>query len=225
MKATTIPTVVAALALAGVLLLLFERLDADPAPQRQESQSGEDPSLKIAALERRIKLLEQEVVALRSYQPERKRKKQEADPLAAPKPEPEAEADSKREERAEPDRTARRIARQAVALDRLAEEGKIAKLTSAQLTDVEKSADAARKRMAEIFAEIRNDPANEGLEREQRLELMKTEFATVRQEFENDLAKFLPASDAQVIAEALLTNRGRNSGRSGRGRRGRGRDR
>ena len=223
MKAATIPTVVAGLALAGVLLLFFERLDSEPAPRRQKSESSRDSSLKIAALERRIKLLEQEVVALRSNQPERKRKKLQADPLAAPKPE--AEAEPKREERVEPDRTARRAARQAVALDRLAEEGKIAKLTSAQLTDVEKSLDAARERMAEVFKKIRNDPANEGLERERRLELMKTEFATVRQEFENDLAKFLPANDAQVIAEALLTNRGRNSGRSGRGRRGRGRDR
>ena len=221
MKAATIPTVVAGLALAGVLLLFFERLDSDPAPRRQKSESSGDSTLKIAALERRIKLLEQEVVALRSYQPKPERKVKESEGLASPEPEP----DAKREERTEPDRTARRVARQAVALDRLAEAGKIAKLTSAQLTDVEKSFDAARERMAEVFKKIRNDPANEGLEREQRLELMKTEFATVRQEFENDLAKFLPANDAQVIAEALLTNRGRNSGRSGRGRRGRARDR
>jgi len=218
MKSATIPTIVAGFALAGVVLLFFRQLDADVRPTRQQSSGPDDSTVRMAALERRITQLEQELELVRSDRPAHAERVPAPERRTASNTPEEGSPES--ESRRSPSPDGARPSRQATQLGRLATDGKITKLTAAQLTQVEEKYAGARKRISETMNEFRNNPANEGLEREARVELMRTELTALRQEFENELAAFLPPNDAQVIAQELMSNRG---GRNrGRGRRGRG---
>ena len=78
--------------------------------------------------------------------------------------------------------------------------------------------EAATLSAAANLREIRRDPANEGLDREQLTMLVQTEFAALRTETIDELSTVVPAADARAIVEKLLNAR---SNRRNRGRRNR----
>ncbi|MHC4954676.1 MAG: hypothetical protein ACYTGZ_12390 [Planctomycetota bacterium] len=216
MKSAAIPTIAASLALGGVLLLFFREYDAAPDIIRQEERS-DDSEVRIAELEFRIKQLERQVETLSSYEPPTPERA-----LASPvdagetrKREPDP-----RDKKPEQDRTERRRERTNTRLARLVADGKVGKLTDEQVRKVTESFEEARKKAAEAIADVRENPANEGLEREARIALMRTAMDEVRTEFENAIAAYMPSSDAQVIAKELLSAQGGRRGGGARGTRG-----
>jgi len=215
MKTAAISTIVSTIALGGVVVLFFQGLDAEPVSNRQVERA-EDRSPEIADLKHRIEKLERHIEDLSSYQ---RAAKAMVEPKSLASPDTNERRDPAETEpgstRPGKDRTERLRGRTTATLDRLAEEGKIGKLSKAQLKTVEDGLAQARKGMLEAMQAIRNDPANEGLEREARTELMRAEMGEIKTKLEQTLSATIPGTDALVIVEALFSQQ-----RTGRGRRG-----
>jgi len=202
MKGALLPTLLACAALAGVGFVYFDR--PDPPTRTVRESAPPDPAVaelraEVARLEARVRELEN-----------------------APAPEPRVIVPGEGEAggtAAEPPRVEPRDrARPGGQLARLAESGEIGAVTPEQATRIETTVREARSKMLGALREIRNNPANEGLGREELAGLVRAEIEKLRAQVVADLGAIVPAADAQVIAERMLSARG---DRRQRGRRGR----
>lgn len=196
---TLFPTILATVALVGVLVVFAQQPESSPRTVRESAPA--DPEIgklreKIARLEKRILELEN-----------------------APKPEPQVvERAIERRDSSEqtPARTTRNRSNRQLA--GMIEAGEIGQLTDEQANQVETALGEARTKLLSTLREIRRNPANEGLSREQLTELVRAEVTALKTRAVDDLSAIIPAADAETIVEKLLTAR---SNRRGRGRRGR----
>ncbi|MHC4850267.1 MAG: hypothetical protein ACYTEG_17715 [Planctomycetota bacterium] len=199
MNRTLFPTILATVALVGVIVVFVQQPETSPRTIRESAPA--DPEIgklreKIARLEKRILELEN-----------------------APTPEPRViERAAERRESSEqpPARTTRNRSNRQLA--GMIEAGEIGQLTDEQTKQVETALGDARTKLLSKLREIRRDPANEGLSREQLTELVQTEVTALKTHAIDELSAIVPAADAETIVAKMLTAR---SNRRGRGRRGR----
>ena len=197
MNRTLFPTILATLALVGVIVVFVQQPETSPRTIRESAPA--DPEIgklreKIARLEKRILELEN-----------------------APEPEPrvvERAAERRDPSEQPPARTTRDRSNRQLA--GMIEAGEIGQLTDEQAKQVETALGEARTELLSKLREIRRDPANEGLSREELTELVQTEFATLRTNTVEELSAVVPAADAELIVKKMLNARSNRRGRGGR---------
>ncbi|MEM8883381.1 MAG: hypothetical protein AAGD14_04900 [Planctomycetota bacterium] len=223
MTSSSIATIIATLALGGVIFLGFSGDEAPTTRTPTRAVSADTAELEalryeISQLKGRIEQLEsverttpaRAAPARIDEQPDAP--SDEAAPTnAAPEPDPELRRAQREEARAE------RAQRWANArLDRLVENGQIGELTDDQKTKVNEKLRSFQTNMFTRLRELRDDPANEGLERAERQELYRAEMETMRKDAANDLATVVPAADAEVIVQQMTSRARGNNGRNRR---------
>lgn len=107
-------------------------------------------------------------------------------------------------------------------LDGLVSENKIAPLTSKQKTSVAQTILSTRSKVPTIFRRLRESGAFGDVPREERGQLIRAEFDSLRAEAQKELENTVPAADAKTILEDSLGDRGMWRGFGDMGRRGRG---
>jgi hypothetical protein len=113
-------------------------------------------------------------------------------------------------------------------IDGLVSENKIAPLTGKQKESVAKTILSTRGKVPQIFRRLRETGAFTDVPREERGQLIRAEFETLRVEAQKELENTVPAADAKTILEDSLGDRGgmwRGMGGDMGGRRSSGRGR
>ncbi|MHC4972982.1 MAG: hypothetical protein ACYTG3_11685 [Planctomycetota bacterium] len=93
-------------------------------------------------------------------------------------------------------------------IDGLVAENKIAPLTSKQKTSVARTILSTRSKVPQVFRRLRESGAFNDVPREERGQLIRTEFENLRVEAQKELENTVPAADAKTILEDSLGDRG-----------------
>ncbi|MHC4450151.1 MAG: hypothetical protein ACYS0E_08440 [Planctomycetota bacterium] len=194
---TLFPTILATLALVGVIVVFVQQPETSPRTIRESAPA--DP--EIGKLREKIARLEKRVLELEN----------------APAPEPrvvERVAERRDPSEQPPARTTRD--RSSRRLAGMIEAGEIGQLTDEQTQQVETALGEARTKLLSTLREIRRNPANEGLSREQLTELVQTEVTALKTHAVDELSAIVPAADAETIVDKLFSARSNRRGRGGR---------
>jgi len=108
-------------------------------------------------------------------------------------------------------------------IDSLVSENKIAPLTKKQKSSVARTILSTREKVPTIFRRLRESGAFSDVPREERGQLIRTEFENLRIEAQKELENTVPAADAKTILDDSLGDRGMWRGMGDMGGRGRGR--
>ncbi|MHC4940295.1 MAG: hypothetical protein ACYTHK_15225 [Planctomycetota bacterium] len=198
MKGALLPTILATAALIGVIVVGMREQEAPSRTVRESAPA--DP--EVGELREKIRRLENRILELEN----------------APQPEPRIVERTGSNPAPAQVPTQPRTGRSSRQLTAMVEAGEIGALTDEQSRKVDSTLRDARTKLLTRLREIRRDPANEDLDREQLTELVQTEFAALRTETIDELSTVVPAADAQAIVEKMLNAR---SNRRNRGRRNR----
>lgn len=220
MKIPRATSVIACAALIGVgILALRPSNNAGPLPR---AESRADARTQMASILARLDRLEQQGRAPHETSTPRGSRTVRsaiAPSFAAPGADsssaPETDSDSgsetdgdfrKRVEEAirtnDRERTTQRVAD---VLKQLATDQRIGSLTSTQTSKISTRILAAREEAPELRDRIRKLIGDESLSTPERFELIRTEIDTFRDDVAADLEAYVPAADASVIADALLS--------------------
>jgi len=95
-----------------------------------------------------------------------------------------------------------RVKRVEDSLDELVTQNRIAPLSSRQRTHIANTILSYREKMPQIWQRMRTMP--EGTSREERGQIIRQEFDTLRAEAQKQIEEVVPAADAKVILEAQV---------------------
>jgi hypothetical protein len=107
-------------------------------------------------------------------------------------------------------------------IDGLVSENKIAPLTKKQKTQVARTIISTRRKVPDVFRRLRDSGAFTDVPREERGQLIRTEFENLRVEAQKELETTMPAADAKTILDDSMGDGGMWRGMRDMGGRGRG---